>query len=380
MIAEGTVPVYQTLSFWDLVEPGTNTWKSVFPFDAPGGIWTFSGRVALHLGLPSLQLPAESTVLVPNYFQGVEIDTLLHHKHKLEFYRVDAGLQVDLDDVATRLSPSVSALHIIHYFGWPQDMQAIVDFCTEHDLRLIEDCALSLFSRDAKAWLGSYGDLSLFSVYKTLALPHGGFLVLKEGRAEGSLRRPAWSTVLTQTTDLLQQHMRATGWGHVERGVRHALGALGSLWSSAATRGVTSGGATWEPRLLEFGASTVIPGLMRSMLPDRIIATRRRNFFHLANRLAEVTHHPLGALPDHACPLFYPIRVKSKLEVMARLAELGVGSVNLWWEPHPACPQELAREVAPLRNDLLELPIHQSLSIDDIERVAESYLKVTRTG
>src|SRR5262245_42829462 len=42
-------------------------------------------------------------------------------------------------------------------------------------MRLVEDCALSLYSRDPSGrWLGSTGDLSIFCLYKTLPVPHGG--------------------------------------------------------------------------------------------------------------------------------------------------------------------------------------------------------------
>lgn len=372
-----TVPVYQTLSPWDLLHPGSTQWANYFPFSSTTGRWTFSGRVALHLGLPTLHLPAGSTILVPNYFQGVEIDTLLHNGHKLCFYRVDRNLNVDLEDVRSRIIPSVSALHVIHYFGWPQAMERITRFCQEHGLKLIEDCALALFSRDQKSWLGSYGDLALFSVYKTLPLPHGGFLVTKGSTAKGRLRPAPMSTTLAQTTDLFQQHMRATGWIHTEHALRTALGRLKSFGSGTSAEDIRSGGAHWDSRLVEYGAAAWVQSLMRIVSPADVITRRRRNFEHLAGKLGGRAQSPLPPLPPEACPLFFPVMVGNKLAVINRLASRGVGSVNLWWEPHPACPQDMTAEVAHIREHLLELPIHQSLSLDDIDRIADTFIEIT---
>ena len=63
------IPVYPTSA--SLVRPGRGrAWREWFPFSSGTGTWTFSGRVALYHGLPSLNLPAQSTILVPAYHQG----------------------------------------------------------------------------------------------------------------------------------------------------------------------------------------------------------------------------------------------------------------------------------------------------------------------
>jgi dTDP-4-amino-4,6-dideoxygalactose transaminase len=53
-----------------------------------------------------------------------------------------------------------------------------------------------------------------------------------------------------------------------------------------------------------------------------------------------------------------------------------VQSVNLWDASHPSCPPDLAAEVAHWRRECLELPIHQELSPEHIDRVADAVLAV----
>ncbi len=61
--------------------------------------------------------------------------------------------------------------------GWPQPVEKIAQFCKQRGILLIEDCALALFSSLDSRRLGAHGDFSIFCLYKTLPLPHGGLLV-----------------------------------------------------------------------------------------------------------------------------------------------------------------------------------------------------------
>jgi dTDP-4-amino-4,6-dideoxygalactose transaminase len=154
---------------------------------------------------------------VPSYHQGVEIDTLLAAGYQVRYYRVTEQLCVNLEDVEQRVDDTVSALYVIHYFGFAQPLDPIRRFCDAHRLQLIEDCALSLFSRANGTWLGSVGDLALYSVYKTLPLPHGGFLLTKAGQPASALPPAPLASTFIQTLDLLHQGLQASGWGRLER-------------------------------------------------------------------------------------------------------------------------------------------------------------------
>jgi dTDP-4-amino-4,6-dideoxygalactose transaminase len=328
-----------------------------------------------------LDLPRQSTILVPNYFQGVEIDTLLHNGFDLRFYRIDAELRIDVADLAARIDDSVSALYVIHYFGWPQPMEAVMDFCRERGLKLIEDCALSLFSQDASGeWLGSYGDLSLYSVYKSLSLPHGGYLVTRRERHTTKLQAAPLLSTIVQTSDLLHQHLRASGWLHVERGIRKATSMVRRAVRRDREETVTSGGSDWDSRFLNYGASRLTEFLMKSVNPDRVIASRRRNYRHLAHRLEDRARVLFPKLPEGVCPLFLAVMVDDKLDAMKFLDSRGVGTVNLWWDDHTACPPELSAPVSHLRRYLLELPIHQCLSDENVDRVADAFLAYLETS
>jgi len=367
-----------SLSLPSLVKTGDEQWRREFPFAAPHGGWAFSGRVALHQGLKRLGLPPGSTILVPAYFQGTEIDTLLRAGYKLSFYRVQPSFEVDLKDAATKITSKVKALYVIHYFGLPQPLEAIEQFAKDHGLKLIEDCALALFSRSGEVPLGSRGDLSIFSVYKTVPLPHGGYGVLKGEGAFEELPAPPLPATLNQTLDLVMEHYKSGAARAPFRKTRRILGILRRPigWQRGGT--IESGSVVWDSRLMGYGVSRIVPRLMGQVSPAEIVARRRRNFSILHRQLRRYSPLSLTELPVGACPLFYPVVVADKKNTQEALNARGIGSVNLWSDSHTACPKELRAEVEPWRRYLLELPVHHLLDegeIDRISKVARHYLE-----
>jgi dTDP-4-amino-4,6-dideoxygalactose transaminase len=117
---------------------------------------------------------------------------------------------------------------------------------------------------------------------------------------------------------------------------------------------------------------------MRLSDPETVIATRRENFLRLSSHLRGhiPIPPPFDELPDGVCPLFVPALVDDKIRFQEEMAKLGVQTVNLWQDHHPACPADLAEEVSPWRDHIIELPIHQGLVPADVDRVAEAALTV----
>jgi len=141
-------------------------------------IGVFKGRTAIALACEILELKAGDEILAPAYNCGTEVDALVSFGLSISAYRVGSDAKIDIDDLKSRLTSSTRAVYVIHYFGWEQPTTELRQWCDRHDLKLIEDCALSLFSSGPSGLLGRVGDAAIFSFPKTLGTWHGGLLSL----------------------------------------------------------------------------------------------------------------------------------------------------------------------------------------------------------
>ncbi len=375
------ISVYPPLSPLALIWSQDKSWRESFPFSEPSGFWGFCGRVGLYHGLDRLNLRQGSTILVPVYFQGTEIDTLVAKGFKLKYYKIDKLLNADLGDIENKLNDEVTALYIIHYFGFPQPIDMLLLFCRDNNLKLIEDCALSLYSKHKDAWLGSFGDLSFFSVYKTIALPHGGFAITKDvDPPKLELTPPSFMSTMVQSKDSIFNYLQSSSFSFIAS----VLGLLSRLirklvgWNREQT--ISSGVAVWDKRLIKISASKSIMKLMGQMSMSKIISKRRENYLLLDSLIKEHFTTIFPELPDGVCPLFYPIIVDNRIMWNRKLKESNIGTATVWLPHHPSCPDEIAQTVSYLRENLLELPIHQSLNENDIRYIAETIIDLKAKG
>jgi hypothetical protein len=216
--------------------------------------------------------------------------------------------------------------------------------------------------------------LALFSVYKTLPVPHGGYLVAPT--VLSALRPPPTMSTFVQTLDLMHQTLTAAGWEGFERAASRASRFVTRLlrWNRRTT--VSSGSPQWDPRLVAYCASRWTLHLMRFTNRDQVVARRRANYVRLAAHLRPHVSVPFPDLPPGTCPLLLPVLVPDKVRFQLALDALGVQSGNFWPRSHATCPAGLAAEVSPWRQHCLELPIHQELTAVDIDRVADAVVRV----
>lgn len=74
---------------------------------------------------------------------------------------------------------------IVHLYGLPCDMDAVVSICKEHNLLLIEINAEAFGSRYKGQHVGTFGDAATFSFFgnKTITTGEGGMVVCKKKKS-----------------------------------------------------------------------------------------------------------------------------------------------------------------------------------------------------
>jgi len=346
----------------------------VFPFDQPGLRYRYFARNAVWDAVQLLDLKGKA-VLMPAYHHGVELETLLAAGVRPVFFRVDSQMRCDFQDARGRATPDVAALYVIHYAGFAQDMEEARHLADALGVPLIEDCALALLSRQGDKPLGSYGDVSVFCLYKTLPVPNGGAL-LARGRFRDELHRlpevdaPGWASTASHLCGSLLSNLELRA-GPFGRTVRDAIRDVGhSFVRFARLERVSTGTQHFDPGTVKLGMSAISHLVLRNQDWPLIVERRRRNYFLLYAALRDVAPPVTAELKPGICPLFYPMAISDKAAAMARLLARGVETVDFWRVRHPALQSGEFPETDRLRETVLELPVHQDLSPADAEHVA----------
>jgi len=352
-----------------------------FPFEAPGARFYYFGRNAVWTAARVLGLD-RGEVLLPAYHHGVEVEALVDAGVTPRFYRVGPRMQVDPDEVKALIGPKTRGLYLVHYLGFPGPAQALRELADARGLPLVEDCALSLLSRAGERPLGTWGDASIFSLYKTLPIPHGGALVLASGQPQGLPwpDPPPHLSTLSHVVSSLLYNVELRG-GALGRALRQAVRGLGHA-AVGATRveRVATGTQHFERAHAGLGMSPLAHRLALSQDFAQIAERRRRNFFFLLGHLRDVAPPVFAELPAGVVPLFYPLRVDDKAAVMARLAARGVETVDFWRYGHPACALAEFPDVEALRRQILEIPVHQDLDPETMTALAAAVREAVLEG
>jgi perosamine synthetase len=340
-------------------------------------LWTFHGTAAVYQAVVALGLTDGEKVLIPSYNCGHEVEPILRAGAGVGFYRIDSQLRIDLDDLETAIDSRTRAVLVTHYFGFPQKLDAVKALCASRGLALIEDCAHTLFSADGAVPLGLAGDFAVYSLRKTLPLPHAGALVCHDTRwqlpraLDVPPRLSTWSKVLERRHKALLLPRGAVGF------VTARAAFLGGRVALAASRALNRasgrlGALQWDPDdeslgfpndVLSWGIAPSVEQALQSVEPAAIVAARRRNFaqlLHAADRFADCTAL-LPELPDGVCPLYFPVLAADPEGLLARLGRGAVSAAEWWGAFHPAVPWERFPEARRLKEQAVALPVHQDL-------------------
>lgn len=126
-----------------------------------------SGLDALILALKAFDFPTGSEVIVPSNTYIATILAIVHCNLKpvlvepdLETYNINPAL------IEEKITNNTKAILVVHLYGKPCNMDAIMDTAVKHNLPVIEDCAQAHGARFKDKQVGTFGT-GAFSFYPT---------------------------------------------------------------------------------------------------------------------------------------------------------------------------------------------------------------------
>jgi perosamine synthetase len=337
----------------------------------------FLARNAIYHGLAALGIKAGENILVPAFHCRAAIDPIAAYGSDIRFYDVNSDLSPNFHDIEGKIDEKSRAILVIHYFGFPQPVEKWQQLCKQHQLYLIEDCAHVLTGRTPDGVrLGEAGDVSVFSWRKFLPMYDGGQLVINNVSTTYNPRFEKEDVVVRlkaakDTVDRL-----------IETGlIGNCLSAVLGLSSRAirnwmlvnsdrvTTLKVNSYDVEFDPATVNLRMTTLSKRILQNSDISTVVKKRRDNY----KRLTEAVHAMPGVaplfpiLPEEICPWIFPMVAYGTKDLQAVLRAEGIPVTSWSGVIHRAFPLEDFPNARFLYENLLFLPVHQSLGIEDLQ-------------
>ncbi len=379
------IPLFPTLDWLDFkLEKAP-----VFPYSEANCLMSYNAREALKQGLVLSDLKPGDPVLMPVYACGTEINILLEYGLKPVWYGLNSDLSINFTELKKTLPPDTRGFFFIHYFGFPHpSLNEIIKFSHQHGLISIEDNAHGLYSatQSGKS-LGSFGDFSIFSLYKMLATPDGGALMMNNGSDYSQKARtfsPGLFSVITDSRMLLERTFARPmsklvfllSRFFLDPASRLAKSAISLIKNKKNNPISTPHEAVQAPSSIPFcrkDTSRITKWLIARQDHKKIVDRRRKNYQYLLDKLVPGGRAKIfiKSLPEHCCPLFFPVlQTEGGRSLRSYMARHGIETHGFGFE-NQAIPKDKFPWEADLKYKLACLPIHQNLDISEMDKIAD---------
>jgi dTDP-4-amino-4,6-dideoxygalactose transaminase len=304
-----------------------------------------SGTSGLHLGLLAAGVGPGDEVIVPSFTFAATANSVALTGATPVFADIEPdSFCLDPAAVEAAVTERTKAIMPVHLYGHPADMTGLQAVADRHGLVLFEDAAQAHGATFDGRPVGSFGVFGMFSLYPTKNMTSGeGGMVSCDGDVAHRIR-------LLRNQGMLKQYANElVGLNNRMTDIHAAIGRV---------------------------QLTKLPGWTED---------RRRNAAFLDQHLENVVVPPVREGSTHVYHQ-YTIRVQGDRDgmVTALREEHGVGSGVYYPIPNHRLPTfglELdLPETERAAREVISLPVHPSLSTDDLERIVTAVNAVAKTG
>jgi perosamine synthetase len=343
-------------SGWLGLGPKTAAFEKAFAeyVGAPYCVGLNSCTAALHLGVRLLDLPPGAEIITTALTFVSTNHVILYEKCRPVFADIQPETgNLDVASVSNRVNHRTKAIILVHYGGYPCDLDDFYAMARDRRIPIIEDCAHACGATYKGRRIGSHGDIHAFSFHavKNLPMGDGGALTVYSGDYDARLRRLRWLGIDRDTFRRTKQSeyswdydVREVGFKYHMNDIQAAIGLaqLRRLDEENAYR--ASIAARYRERL------THVPGLQLLQYKDDRVSS-----FHLFCVLAE-----------------------NRDALVEKLRSSGVDvSVHYRRNDHYAMYQEQdLPNTERFWRSVISLPMHTELSDEEVDYVTE----VIRSG
>ena len=150
-----------------------------------------SGTDALLLSLKSIDIKKNDEIITTAHSWISTSEVIKNLGAKPIFIDTNKDFNIDENLIEKKITKKTKAIIVVHLFGKPANLDKIISIKKKYNLKLIEDCAQSHFSRYKKRYTGTFGDLAAFSFFPTKNLGcygDGGCIVTNNHKLANKVR------------------------------------------------------------------------------------------------------------------------------------------------------------------------------------------------
>ena len=318
-----------------------------------------NATAALHMSLLALGIKAGDEVIIPalTFVADINVVRIVGATPVLADCDSYANWNVSAATIEKVITPKTKAVMIVHFAGYPCQMDEIVALCKERGIALIEDCAHAPGAKYKGQSCGTFGEFGCFSFFtnKNLSIGEGGMLTTRDPELAQQAKyfRSHGMTTLT-----LDRHKgRAITYDVAQSGLNYRIDEMRSA--------------------LGLVQLEKLPGANRSRktLVERYVENLKAQsglslpFLDLTN--LEPVYHIFPVLLDAEI---------DRIKIIEKLKEEGIqSSIH-----YPAFRDftafaEIGLNSAPIAEDIaareLTLPLYPTMTLSDVDLVCHSIIK-----
>lgn len=314
--------------------------------DGRSAVAVNSGTSGLHLGLLAAGIGPGDEVIVPSFTFAATANSVALTGATPVFADIEPKhFTLDPSSVESKITDKTAGIMPVHLYGHPFDVDAIGALASKHGIKVFEDAAQAHGASVNGRRVGTFGDFAMFSLYptKNMTSGEGGMVSTGLPDVERRLR------LLRNQGMERQYENELVGFNARMTNIHAAIGRVQLTKVLGWTKTRQENAAFLDEHLEGVAIPTVADGCQHVYHQYTVRIAEDRDGFAKALR----EEHNVG------CGVYYPIP-NHRLAPFRTADEL----------PET---EEAARTV-------LSLPVHPSLSQDDLERIVAAVNAVAKAG
>lgn len=150
-----------------------------------------NGTTAIHLALVALGIGEGDEVLIPTLTYIATANAVAYCNAKPVLVDSEPGtMNMDAAQLEAKITPRTKAIIVVHLYGHPVDMEAVMDVARRRGLKVIEDAAEAHGAEFNGKRVGGIGDCATFSFFgnKIVTTGEGGMVTTNDDELAARLR------------------------------------------------------------------------------------------------------------------------------------------------------------------------------------------------